>query len=143
MREVRRAAETLMGAADRPWQVGQCSVYDLPELVDAISAAVRGALDVLVGAGQWEVAANWGFPTRSAGMAGPYWHIDGDWFTHHVTSCEQVVTPIFLWGDVTSADSPTLLAVGSQAAVARLLASHEPNGVAGRDIARLAKRLTW
>jgi hypothetical protein len=64
------------------------------------------------------------------------WHIDGDWFRHHLTSGEQVLTPIFLWDDVGPDDGPTLLAVGSHRAVARLLRDAEPEGVPGEEIGR-------
>jgi hypothetical protein len=61
----------------------------------------------------------------------PLWHIDGDWFTHHVTSGVQILTPIFLWTDVGDEDSPTLLCPGSHRSIARLLADHEPAGIPG------------
>lgn len=38
-----------------------------------------------------------GFPTWFPGQEHLLWHIDGDWFTHHLTSGEQVLTPMFLW----------------------------------------------
>ena len=76
----------------------------------------------------------WGFPTRLPGRFGPQWHIDGDWFTHHLTSAEQVLTPIFLWSDVGSDDSPTLLCPGSHREVARYLRDAEPDGVPGEEI---------
>jgi hypothetical protein len=62
------------------------------------------------------------------------WHIDGDWFTHHLTSGEQVLSPIFLWDDVGPGDGPTLLALGSHHAVARLLSGAEPDGIPGDEI---------
>jgi ectoine hydroxylase-related dioxygenase (phytanoyl-CoA dioxygenase family) len=64
----------------------------------------------------------------------PAWHIDGDWFTHHLGSAEQVLTPIFLWDDVGEDDGPTLLAAGSHRRVAQLLAEHEPSGIPGDRI---------
>jgi hypothetical protein len=117
-----------------PWQIEQRSVYDMPILVDVVTEAVRSAFDAVAGVGQWHLAADWGFPCRFPGAMDPLWHIDGDWFTHHVWSGEQVVTPIFLWHDVGSEDAPTLLARGSHGQVARLLASHEPDGIPGDRI---------
>jgi hypothetical protein len=64
------------------------------------------------------------------------WHIDGDWFRHHLLSGEQVLSPIFLWDDVSPDDGPTMLALGSHHAVARLLSDAEPEGVPGEDIGR-------
>lgn len=43
-------------------------------------------------------------------------------------------TPIFLWQDVGSSDSPTLLVPGSHRAVAKLIACFEPDGISGADI---------
>jgi hypothetical protein len=137
--QVRIAAQGLVGDGDpgEPWRLGQASVYDLPALVDAATPAVRAAFDALAGDDQWHLAANWGFPTRFPRDCDTLWHIDGDWFTHHVTSAEQVLTPIFLWDDVDVDDSPTLLGVGSHLAVARLLADTEPEAISGERIGRV------
>ena len=130
---LRVAAQDLVGAAGpgETWRLGQASVYDLPALIDAATPAIRAAFDVLAGTNQWHLAANWGFPTRFPGHCETLWHIDGDWFTHHVTSGDQVLTPIFLWDDVDVDDGPTVLGVGSHLAVARLLARSEPDGISG------------
>ena len=116
------------------WWMRQRSVYYLPVLAAALSEPVRGAFDQLAGPGEWHLAASWGFPVRGGGPLPPKWHIDGDWFTHHVDSGEQILTPIFLWQDVTENDGPTLLAPGSHRDVARLLAEAEPKGVPGERI---------
>jgi hypothetical protein len=137
-RQIGEQAALLVGASSgASWRLGVVSVYDLPVLVDAVTPAVRAAFDALIGTGRWHVAATWGFPTRFPGASDALWHIDGDWFTHHVTSGEQVLTPIFLWSDVGIDDSPTLLAVGSHVDVARLLADHEPEGVSGAHIGQV------
>jgi hypothetical protein len=106
--------------------------------VEALTPAVRAAFDALIGEDRWHLAARWGFPTRLPGPGGPAvgWHIDGDWFNHHLTSGEQVLSPIFLWDNIGPADGPTLLAVGSHQAVARLLSDAEPDGVPGEEIGR-------
>jgi hypothetical protein len=117
------------------WILHQRTYYDLQALAEVITDRVRAAFDELVGARRWHVAGNWGFPTRLAGPVEAKWHIDGDWFTHHVWSGDQVLTPIFLWSDVGSDDGPTLLAAGSHREVSRLLAEHEPMGIRGDEIA--------
>jgi hypothetical protein len=136
---IRIAAQRLVGegTAGEPWRLGQATVYDLPTLIKAATPPVRAAFDTLAGENRWHLTANWGFPTRFPGRCASVWHIDGDWFTHHVTSGEQVLTPIFLWDDVGVDDSPTLLGVGSHLAVARLLAAREPEGIPGEDIGRV------
>lgn len=125
------AAELVADPRGVPWCIEQRSVYDMPILVEAVTDRVRGAFDQLAGPGKWHIAANWGFPTRFPGDMQPLWHIDGDWFTHHVDSGEQILTPIFLWSDVDDDDGPTLLCPGSHRPTARLLADHEPEGIAG------------
>ena len=118
------------------WRIEQRSIYDMPILVEAVTEAVRACFDALAGTGGWHLAANWGFPWRCPGPIEAMWHIDGDWFTHHVWSGEQMLTPIFLWHDVDQDGGPTLLARGTHREVARLLASREPEGVPGDRIGR-------
>jgi Phytanoyl-CoA dioxygenase (PhyH) len=113
------------------WSLGQTTVYDFPSLAHAISPIVRQAFDALLGQGGWFVDANWGFPTRFGGSVEVGWHVDGDWFHHHIDSPEQVLTPIFLWHDVGEDDAPTLLAPGSHVRVAEMLAELEPTGMPG------------
>ena len=135
--EVREAAAARVPADyEECWFLGGASVYDLPVLVGALTPSVRDAFDSLVGEGRWHLAARWGFPTRLPGPGGNAvgWHIDGDWFTHHLTSGEQVLSPIFLWDDVGPGDGPTLLALGSHHVVARLLGGAEPIGIPGDEI---------
>lgn len=119
------------------WVLHQRTYYQMPALAETITDRVSSALDALAGANAWHVAGNWGFPTRLPGEVWSQWHIDGDWFTHHIWSGDQVLTPIFLWGDVGPDDGPTLLARRSHRAVARLLAAHEPEGVPGDQIAAM------
>lgn len=111
------------------WVLHQRTYYDLLALGEVITNHVRAAFDQLAGTRRWHVAGTWGFPTRLPGSVEARWHIDGDWFTHHLWSGDQVLTPIFLWSDVGPDDSPTLLAAGSHREVARLLAAHEPDGI--------------
>jgi hypothetical protein len=107
----------------------------MPILTRTLTPAVRSAFDQLAGAGGWHLAGNWGFPSRFPGPVDPVWHIDGDWFTHHLTSGEQILTPIFLWDDVGPSDGPTLLCPGSHRTVAKVLAEHEPAGIPGDRVA--------
>jgi hypothetical protein len=128
------AAERVPPDCKEGWVLGRASVYDLPALIRAISPSVRQAFDALAGEGGWHLAGVWGFPTRLPGRSGAQWHIDGDWFTHHLTPSAQVLTPIFLWSDVGSDDSPTLLCPGTHHEVARYLRDAEPDGVPGEEI---------
>lgn len=114
-----------------PWALGQATVYDFPPLAHAISPSVRQSFDLVLGTGSWFVDSNWGFPTRFHGTVEPGWHIDGDWFNHHIDSPEQVLTPIYLWHDVGDEDSPTLLMPGSHVRVAEMLLDREPDGMPG------------
>ena len=131
--QVNTFATELVAPTSRPWVIGQATVYDFPPLVEAISSPVRQAMDALLGHGRWFPDANWGFPTRFPGPVPVGWHIDGDWFHHHIDSDEQVLTPIFLWHDVTEEDAPTLLVPGSHVRVACLLDSREPGGLSGSE----------
>jgi hypothetical protein len=141
VRDVREAVRHLVpDEPAEPWKLGMASVYDLPVLAHAVSPRMRAAVDQLVGTGRWHFAARWGFPTRFAGPIEPCWHIDGDWFTHHLTSGDQVLTPIVFWDTVGPDDGPTLLWPGSHRAVARLLASREPAGIPGGEIAGAVQR---
>jgi hypothetical protein len=134
-RDIRAWATSSVDApTGAPWSLTQVSVYDLPLLIETLTPRLRAAVDRLVGPQRWHFAAIWGFPTRLPGSLDPCWHIDGDWFTHHLTSGEQALTPIFLWQDVDEHDSPTLLCPGSHRAVARLIAAHEPRGIPGPEI---------
>jgi hypothetical protein len=128
------AASFVPNDAAECWTLGRASLSESPVLEGAVSPAVRRAFDLLAGDGRWQIAREWGFPIRLPGAVKPAWHIDGDWFTHHLTSAEQVLTPIFLWQDVGSFDSPTLLAPGSHRAVAKLIARFEPDGISGAEI---------
>jgi hypothetical protein len=134
--EVRAAAERMRPAPlQEPWWLGLASSeHDVPALKLALTPAVRDAFDGFAGHNRWRVPEHWGFPTRLPGALDPIWHIDGDWFTHHLTSPEQVLTPIFLWQDVGSNDSPTLLSPGSHLTVARLIKKFEPAGIPGSQI---------
>jgi hypothetical protein len=129
--EVRQFAEALVVPSGEPWQHGLATVYDVPTLVQTVSPAVRAGFDAVLGPGRWFVDAVWGFPTRFPGPSESKWHFDGDWFTHHLGSNEQVLAPLFLWQDVGDDDSPTLLRPGSHHAVARLVAAAEPDGIPG------------
>jgi hypothetical protein len=136
VRRVREAIHLLVPSEPAaPWKIETASVYELPVLAHAVGPRVRKAVDVLVGPARWHFAAMWGFPTRFSGSIDPLWHIDGDWFHHHPVSGEQVLTPIFFWDTIGPDDGPTLLGSGSHGTVARLLASREPEGIPGSEIA--------
>jgi hypothetical protein len=128
---VRQAAEALVVPDGQAWQLGLATVYDVPALVGAISPAVRTGMDAVLGAGRWFCDSVWGFPTGFPGPAESIWHFDGDWFTHHLSSPEQVLSPLFLWQDTGDDDGPTLLRPGSHHAIARIVAAAEPYGIPG------------
>jgi len=134
VRTVRAAAEAAVPADGSPWAIELLSVYDVPALLEALSPAVRGAFDAVLGAGEWWLNSMWGFPTRFSGALDEVWHVDGDWFHHHIDSTEQVLTPVVLWQDVGEDDGPTLFAPGSHRQVAALLEAREPDGIPGGEI---------
>jgi hypothetical protein len=118
------------------WTLDLASVAQVPALAEVVTGRVAAAIDALVGPDRWDPAPIWGFPTRNP-SATPFesvWHIDGDWFEHHLDSPEQVANLIVLWHDVTATDAPTRLMPGSHRAVARLIADHEPAGIPGAEI---------
>lgn len=131
------ANANLTRVVDAPgWTLDLAPVARVPSLAEALTGRVAAAIDSLVGPDRWDAAPIWGFPTRrpSATPFDSVWHIDGDWFEHHLDSPEQVANLIILWHDVTETDAPTRLLPGSHRRVARLIADHEPAGIPGPEI---------
>lgn len=129
--QIRAFAEEVVPPDGSPWCLGQATVYDFAPLVAAISPAVKDAFNSILGSGAWFVDSNWGFPTRFPGPIQLGWHIDGNWFQHHIDSGDQVLSPLYLWQDVGDEDGPTLLVPGSQKRVAQLIIELEPEGLPG------------
>lgn len=120
---------------------------DAPMVAAANTPRLTAAFDQLAGAGRWRPCGAMGtFPIRfpsphDPGDAG--WHIDvsfGDspdfmqWRANH-RSKGRLLLMLFLFSDVTEADAPTRLRVGSHRAVAARLALA---GEAGLTLAELA-----
>lgn len=59
---------------------------------------------------------------------GDDWHIEGDWFRHHVWSPEQALLNLFCCSTVESGGGGTELVAGSHHLAAGLLWDAEPGG---------------
>jgi hypothetical protein len=123
----------------------------------ATTERLHGALDQLVGPGRWRPRRGLGtFPIRfphpdDPGDAG--WHVEAS-FTGpdgsgrlNLRSRDRALLMLFLFSEVTEADAPTKVRVGSHRAVARLLAPHGDEGAeffafAGEAVPATADHLT-
>jgi len=56
------------------------------------------------------------------------WHIDGDWFTHHLDSGDQALVVICLFTDVQPRGGPTLVCPAAIPAVCKWLYNHPEGG---------------
>ena len=106
------------------------------------------AFDQLVGPGRWLPRSSLGtFPVRFPSGDDPGdtgWHAeasfegaDGSWRTN-VSSHGRALLMLFLFSDVSDADAPTRIRVGSHLDVPRLL---QPSGDAGLSFLELAEKL--
>ncbi|MFF4490374.1 phytanoyl-CoA dioxygenase family protein [Streptomyces sp. NPDC001544] len=105
-----------------------------PPYTDALSERFRSAVDQLVGPGRWEMTREMGwwpvtFPAFDDPPYGDDWHIEGDWFHHHVWSPEQALLNLFCFSTVDPGGGGTLLADGSHHLAARILWEAEPEGL--------------
>ncbi|MCQ9134678.1 phytanoyl-CoA dioxygenase family protein [Streptomyces hilarionis] len=105
-----------------------------PPYTDALSERFRSAVDQLVGPGRWEMTREMGwwpvtFPGFDDPPYGDDWHIEGNWFRHHVWSPEQAVLSLFCFSTVDPGGGGTLLADGSHHRAARILWEAEPAGL--------------
>ncbi|WP_029074361.1 phytanoyl-CoA dioxygenase family protein [Kaistia adipata] len=127
--------------------------YGAPPFAEAANAPrLRAAFDQLVGEGRWLPRRTLGsFPIRfpseqDPGDAG--WHVDASFpgsdpvnylaWCINAQSKGRALLMLFLFSDVSEADAPTRIRVGSHRDVARVLA---PEGEAGLDFMELAGRL--
>jgi hypothetical protein len=127
--------------------------YGAPPFAEAANTPrLRAAFDQLVGPGRWLPRSTLGsFPIRfpseqDPGDAG--WHVDasfpgpepGNYFAWRINaqSRGRALLMLFLFSDVSAADAPTRIRVGSHRDVARILG---PAGEAGLDFMDLAGRL--
>ncbi|MCC7043724.1 MAG: phytanoyl-CoA dioxygenase family protein [Acidobacteria bacterium] len=121
---------------------------DPPFVESANTPCLHAAFDQLVGVGRWRRCAAMGtFPVRfpspdDPGDAG--WHVDVSFGTEspdflswraNIHSKGRALLMLFLFSDVSEADAPTRIRVGSHADVARRLA---PAGAAGLTLRELA-----
>ncbi|EST35122.1 phytanoyl-CoA dioxygenase family protein [Streptomyces roseochromogenus] len=120
-----------------------------PFAAAANSPALHEAFDLLVGAGRWEPRYALGtFPLRFPHPEEPDdagWHIEGSYLPEgeqryfaNLRSRDRALLMLFLFSDVTEADAPTRIRVGSHLDVPPLL---EPYGEAGASILELGPLL--
>ncbi|MGW2639761.1 phytanoyl-CoA dioxygenase family protein [Streptomyces sp. NPDC001348] len=105
-----------------------------PPYTDALSERFRSAVDQLVGPGRWRMTREMGwwpvnFPSFDDPPYGDDWHIEGNWFRHHVRSPEQALLNLFCFSTVDPGGGGTLLADGSHHRAARILWEAEPGGL--------------
>ncbi len=86
------------------------------------------------GAGVWpilfpEFSKNWQVPEEN-------WHIEGNWFHHHINSSEQGLIGIQLFTDIEQGGGGTGIRVGSHRYTAQILAEAEPDGLDEYELCR-------
>jgi len=124
---------------------------DDPFRAAANTPALHAAFDALVGEGRWQRRGSLGtFPIRFPSDEDPGdtgWHVDASFagksstlddyrtWCVNVRSRGRVLLMLFLFSDVTEADAPTRIAVGSHLDVARALAPHGEEGLSVFDLA--------
>nr|WP_191872231.1 phytanoyl-CoA dioxygenase family protein [Streptomyces filipinensis] len=117
-----------------------------PFAAAANSPALHAAFDRLVGAGRWEPRYSLGtFPLRFPHPAEPDdagWHIEGSYLPEgeqgyfaNLRSRDRALLMLFLFSEVTEADAPTRIRVGSHLDVPPLLEPYGEAGVSGLEIA--------
>ncbi|MFJ5032637.1 phytanoyl-CoA dioxygenase family protein [Streptomyces sp. NPDC088560] len=113
------------------------------------SPVLHEAFDLLVGAGRWVPRHSLGgFPLRFPHPEEPDdagWHIEGSylpegerWYFANLRSRDRALLMLFLFSEVTEADAPTRIRVGSHLDVPALLT---PYGEAGASILELGPLL--
>ncbi|MEU2927000.1 phytanoyl-CoA dioxygenase family protein [Streptomyces sp. NPDC007251] len=127
--------------------VGDMAQEPFDEAVN--SPVLHEAFDLLVGAGRWVPRHSLGsFPLRFPHTEEPDdagWHIEGSYLPEgesryfaNLRSRDRALLMLFLFSEVTEADAPTRIRVGSPLDVPALLA---PYGEAGASILELGPRL--
>jgi hypothetical protein len=109
-----------------------------PPYTDALTERFHSAVDQLVGPGRWKMTQEMGwwpitFPGFDDPPYGDDWHIEGDWFRHHVASPEQALVNLFCFSKVESGGGGTLFVEGSHHVAARILSNSEPDGLEADD----------
>ena len=120
-----------------------------PFAAAAGTPVLRAACDALVGPGRWLPRGGLGtFPVRFPSEADPGdtgWHVDASFgwedepdflaWRINVSSRGRALLMLFLLSDVTEADAPTRVRLGSHATIARRLAPHGDAGLTLRELA--------
>ncbi|MFF7971461.1 phytanoyl-CoA dioxygenase family protein [Streptomyces sp. NPDC007905] len=120
-----------------------------PFAAAANSAPLHEAFDLLVGAGRWEPRYSLGtFPLRFPHPDEPDdagWHIEGGYlpdgeahYHANLRSRDRALLMLFLFSEVTEADAPTRIRVGSHLDVPRIL---EPYGERGASFLELGPQV--
>jgi hypothetical protein len=86
------------------------------------------------GAGVWPIlfpgfSNNWNVPDEN-------WHIEGNWFHHHLNSSEQGLIGIQLFTDIEPGGGGTGIRLGSHNYTANILAEAEPDGLDEHELCR-------
>lgn len=108
----------------------------VPEVLACFTDRLVAAIEQLLGPARWRGERGWGFwPVNFAHGAGrPYgvptegWHVDGNWFRHHLNSPHQGLLLIGLFTDVQPRGGGTMVAEGTHIRTARVLHAH-PEGL--------------
>jgi hypothetical protein len=114
------------------------------------SPTAVAALDILLGAGRYDVPNATGWPVlnfpgfASAPWTPPTggWHVDGNHFHHHLTSREQGVVGLLLYSDIAPGGGGTAVMPGSHRVAARVLAEAEPEGLTSDEVCERVGRAT-
>jgi len=116
-----------------------------PDVDAAYTARYVGAVNDLVGKDRWTLQKLLGWwPVTFPGFwEKPWkpptggWHVDGNFFHHHLNSREQGLLAIHLFSDIGPGDGGTAIILGSHLHAARVLAEHEPEGLDASKICQL------
>ncbi len=105
---------------------------------EALTERFHSAVDQLVGPSRWTMEHELGcwpitFPGFEDPPYGDDWHIEGNWFRHHVSSPEQALVNFFCFSTVEPGGGGTLLVEGSHHLAARILWKAEPDGLDADD----------
>jgi hypothetical protein len=99
-------------------------------------------IDDLCGQGRWHAHNGAGFwPILLPGFAYPpwrplkkEWHVEGNWFHHHLNSAEQGLVCLQLFTDIEPGGGGTAVRVGSHRYTACILAEAEPDGLTPSEL---------
>jgi hypothetical protein len=120
------------------------------EIVDQIhTKKYFDAIDDLCGEGRWFAHNGAGvWPILFPGFSDTWhvpdenWHIEGNWFHHHINSSEQGLIGIQLFTDIELGGGGTGIRPGSHYYTAQVLAEAEPDGLDEHELCRRVIPLT-